>query len=119
MRSRLNMSLGCLAAGVLLCLGFPGLAGACWISLPTVRVAPTFRVFVLHGSDPVSGIEVAVFDNADLAKSSGETEWKPKPALTLVTGSDGAVDIQNLKSGSVFIGRNSEDKSAGRTVGQQ
>jgi hypothetical protein len=103
MRSRLNMSLGYLAAGVLLCLGFPGLAGACWVSLATVRVSPTFRVFVLHGSDPVSGIEMAVFDNADLAKSSGETEWKPKPTLTLVTGPDGVVDIQNLKPGSYLI----------------
>ena len=97
------MSLGYLAAGVLLCRGFPGLAGACWVSLATVRVSPTFRVFVLHGSDPVSGIEMAVFDNADLAKSSGETEWKPKPTLTLVTGPDGVVDIQNLKPGSYLI----------------
>ncbi len=101
MRSRLNMSLGYLAAGVLLCLGFPGLAGACWVSLPTVRVTPTFRVFVLHGSDPVSGIEVEVFDNADLERTHGEGEWKP--ILTLFTGPDGAVDVQKLRSGRYLI----------------
>ncbi len=101
MRSRLNMSLGYLAAGVLLCLGFPGLAGACWVSLPTVRVTPTFRVFVLHGSAPVSGIEVEVFDNADLERTLGKTEWKP--ILTLFTGPDGAVDVQKLRSGRYLI----------------
>jgi len=101
MRSRLTMSLGCLAAGVLLCLGFPGLAGACWVSLATVRVAPTFRVFVLHGADPVSGIEVEVFDNADLERTHGETEWKP--ILTLFTGPDGAVDVQKLRPGRYLI----------------
>jgi len=95
------MSLGYLAAGVLLCLGFPGLAGACWVSLPTVRVTPTFRVFVLHGSDPVSGIEVEVFDNADLERTHGEGEWKP--ILTLFTGPDGAVDVQKLRSGRYLI----------------
>jgi hypothetical protein len=101
MRSRLNISLGCLAAGVLFILGFPGPAGACWLSLPTVRVAPTFRVFVLHGSDPVSGIEVEVFDNADLERTLGKTEWKP--ILTLFTGPDGAVDVQKLRSGTYLI----------------
>ena len=95
------MSLGWLAAGVLFFLGFPGLACACWFSLPTVRVAPTFRVFVLHGSDPVSGIEVEVFDNADLEQAHGKTEWKP--ILTLFTGPDGAVDVQKLRPGTYLI----------------
>ncbi|HEY1528050.1 MAG TPA: carboxypeptidase-like regulatory domain-containing protein [Candidatus Angelobacter sp.] len=101
MRPRLNISLGCLAAGVLFFLGFPGLVGACWVSLATVRVTPTFRVFVLHGSDPVSGIEVEVFDNADLERTHGEAEWKP--ILTLFTGPDGAVDVQKLRSGRYLI----------------
>jgi hypothetical protein len=101
MRARLNISLGCLAAGALFLLGFPGLAGACWVSLATVRVAPTFRVFVLHGSDPVSGIEVEVFDNADLERTLGKTEWEP--ILTLFTGPDGAVDVQKLRSGRYLI----------------
>lgn len=101
MPSRLNTALGCLASGVLFFLGFPGLAGACWVSLGTVRVTPTFRVFVLHGSDPVSGIEVEVFDNADLERTHGETEWKP--ILTLFTGPDGAVDVQKLRSGRYLI----------------
>ena len=101
MPSRLNTALGCLAAGVLFFLGFPGLAGACWVSLATVRVTPTFQVFVLHGSDPVSGIEVEVFDNADLERTHGEAEWKP--ILTLFTGPDGAVDVQKLRPGRYLI----------------
>jgi hypothetical protein len=101
MRARLNISLGCLAAVVLFFLGFPGPAKACWISLPTVRVTPTFQVFVLHGSDSVSGIEVEVFNNADLERTHGKTEWKP--ILTLFTGPDGAVDVQKLRSGTYLI----------------
>ncbi len=100
MPSRLNTAFACLAA-VLFFLGFPGPAGACWFSLATVRVTPTFRVFVLHGSDPISGIEVEVFDNADLERTHGKTEWKP--ILILFTGPDGAVDVQKLRSGTYLI----------------
>jgi hypothetical protein len=64
-------------------------------------VSTNFRVVVQHGSTPIPGIPVAIFDSTDLAKPHGETEWKP--TLTLVTGPDGAVDIQNLKPGSYLI----------------
>jgi hypothetical protein len=92
-----------LAAGFLVFMGLSWRANACWVTLATVRVSTNFRVIVQHGSTPIPGIQVAVFDNADLAKSNGETEWKPTPMLMLVAGPDGAVDIQNLKPGSYLI----------------
>jgi hypothetical protein len=110
MSARRNISRGYWAAGFLLMLGLAWRADACFITLATVHVSTNFRVVVQHGSTPIPGIEVAVFDNADLAKSAGETEWKPKPILALVTGPDGAVDIQNLKPGSYLI----ETKGPGR-----
>jgi len=103
MSARRNISLGYWAAGFLLMFGLAWRADACFITLATVHVSTNFRVIVQHGSTPIPGIQVAVFDNADLAKSAGETEWKPKPILTLVAGPDGAVDIQNLKPGSYLI----------------
>jgi hypothetical protein len=103
MSARRNISLGYWAAGFLLMFGLAWRADACFVTLATVHVSTNFRVVVQHGSTPIPGIQVAVFDNADLAKSAGETEWKPKPILTLVAGPDGAVDIQNLKPGSYLI----------------
>ena len=110
MSARRNISLGYWAAGFLLMFGLAWRADACWVTLATVHVSTNFRVVVQHGSTPIPGIQVAVFDNADLAKSTGEKEWTPKPTLTLVTGPDGAVDIQNLKPGSYLI----ETKGPGR-----
>jgi hypothetical protein len=95
------MSIGCVTAGLLLFLGLPWRADACWITLATVHVSTSFRVIVQHGSMPIPGIKVAVFDNADLEKSQGKTEWKP--ILTLVSGPDGAIEIQDLKPGRYLI----------------
>ncbi|MGC2697990.1 MAG: carboxypeptidase-like regulatory domain-containing protein [Candidatus Angelobacter sp.] len=103
MRARRNISLGYWAAGFLLIFGLAWRADACFVTLATVHVSTNFRVVVQQGSAPIPGIPVAVFDYADLAKSDGETEWKPKPILTLVAGPDGVVDIQNLKPGSYLI----------------
>lgn len=101
MRSRLNMSVGYLTAGVLLFLGFSGPVDVCSVSLSTVRVSPSFRVMVQHGAVAVPGIHVEVYDNADLEKSQGETKWKP--ILTLLTGPDGAAEVQNLSPGSYLV----------------
>jgi hypothetical protein len=95
------MSVGYLTAGVLLFLAFSGPADACSVSLSTVRVPPNFRVLVQHGTVAIPGIRVEVYDNADLEKSGGETEWKP--ILTLLTGPDGAAEVQNLASGSYLV----------------
>lgn len=101
MSRRRNMSLGCVAAGLLLFMGLSWRADACWISLATVHVSSNFRVIVQHGSTPVPGVQVAVFDNADLEKSHGETKWKP--ILTFVTGPAGAIDILHMKPGTYLI----------------
>jgi hypothetical protein len=103
MSARRNTSLGHWAAGFLLMFGLAWRADACWITLATVPVSTSFHVVVQHGSTPIPGIPVVVFDNTDLAKWTSETEWKPKPILTLVSGTDGVVDIQNLKPGSYLI----------------
>jgi hypothetical protein len=100
MRSRSNIG-QYLTAGVLLLLGFSGPADACWVSWPSVVVPPSFHVLVQHGSTPMPGIKVEIFDTADLEKSKDETPWKP--ILILSTGSDGAVDIQNLKPGTYLV----------------
>ncbi len=96
------------AAGFLLFMGLSWRADACWVTLATVHVSTNFRVIVQHGSTPIPGVQVAVFDNADLEKSHGETEWKP--ILTFVAGPAGAVDILNMKPGSYLI----ETKGPGR-----
>ena len=103
MSARRNIALGYWAAGLLLTFGVAWRADACWVTLATVHVSTNFRVVVQHGSTPIPGIPVVVFDNADLAKWTNETEWKPKPILTLVSGTDGVIDIQNLKPGSYLI----------------
>src|SRR5229473_1138481 len=108
MSARRNISLGYWAAGFLLMFGLAWRADACFITLATVHVSTNFRVIVQHGSTLIPGIQVAVFDNADLAKSAGETEWKP--ILTFVAGPAGAVDILNMKPGSYLI----ETKGPGR-----
>lgn len=101
MRSRSNTGLAYLAAVLLLFVGLSRLAEACWVSWPTVDVTPSFRVIVQHGSTPVPGIKVEVFDSADLEKSHGETPWKP--ILILSTGNNGAVEVQNLKPGTYLV----------------
>ncbi len=101
MNARPKILLGYLAAGLLLFMGFSWRADACSISLGTVHVSTSFRVIVQHGSTPIPGIQVTVFDNADLEKSQGETEWKP--IMTLVAGPDGAIEIQNMKPGRYLI----------------
>lgn len=102
--ARRNISFGYWAAGFLLMFGLAWqAANACFLTLPTVHVWTNFRIVVQHGSTPIPGIQVAVFDNADLAKLADKTEWQPKPILTPVTGPDGAVEIQKLKPGSYLI----------------
>jgi hypothetical protein len=75
-----------------------GNAYACTVSLATVQVSTSFRVFVRDGTSSLPGIQVEVFDQAELKSDS---EWKP--VLTLVTGRDGATHVQNLRPGTYLV----------------
>ncbi|HZU30712.1 MAG TPA: prealbumin-like fold domain-containing protein [Candidatus Angelobacter sp.] len=101
MRTRLNISLACLTAGVLLYMALPWQADACSVSLFTVHVSPDFLVIVRHGATPVPGIKLEVYDEADLDRKSDAEEWNP--IQVLATGSDGAVEIHNLRPGRYLV----------------
>src|SRR5262245_15697990 len=75
-------------------------AQACSLSLATVRVSPDFRVIVRHGSTPIAGIQVAVYDEG---QQHGDDETERKPVLTLVTSRDGVAEINNLGRGHYLV----------------
>jgi hypothetical protein len=101
MRARLNISFIGLVAAALICMILPWRADACSISLSTIQVFPNFRVVVQHGTTPVPGIKLEVYDYADLEHKSSDEEWKP--IQMLATGSDGAVEIHNLRPGRYLV----------------
>lgn len=84
-------------------------AYACWVTLPAVQVASSFRVLVQHGALPIPGIRVVVFDYAELQKSQNEDKADWKPILDTVTDANGAVQIKNLGPGTYLV----ETKGAG------
>lgn len=98
-----------LAVCLLLFLGLPELAYACWVTLPSVQVPSSFRVLVQHGALPIAGIRVVVFDYAELEKSHSEAEADWKPILDRVTDANGVVPIENLGPGRYLV----ETKGAG------
>jgi hypothetical protein len=101
MKARPNISFIGLLAAALICIVLPWRADACSISLSTVQVPPNFRVVVQHGTAPVPGIKLEVYDYADLQRKSDDEEWKP--IQMLATGSDGAVEIHNLPPGHYLV----------------
>jgi hypothetical protein len=67
-------------------------------SLADVKVPPNFRVFVLHEKQALPGMQIAVYDTADLyADGAG------KPFLRIFTGSDGGVQINDLSPGRYIV----------------
>jgi hypothetical protein len=98
--SKVASSLGYLAAIILMCVGVAWHADACMFSIPTVEVAPDFRVIVRHEETPVAGIRVEIFNRADVMSDDAT---KLKPILTLLTGQDGAVEVRNLEAGMYLV----------------
>lgn len=101
MRARLSIPFVALVAAALICMMLPWRADACSVSLSTIQVFSSFRVVVQHGTAPVPGIKLEVYDYADLERKSGDEEWKP--VQMLATGSDGAVEIHNLRPGRYLV----------------
>ena len=95
MKPRLNISFIGLTAAVLIFIMPPWRADACTISLATVQVSPDFRVIVQHGTMPVPGIQVEVYDSSEAGS---------KPILSILTGNDGAAEIHNLQTGAYMVG---------------
>src|SRR5260221_1730329 len=81
------------------CLLFPSLAHACSLSLARVHVSSDFRVVVSHGSTPIPGIPVEVYDEGKREDSQTERT----PLLTLVTSRDGVAEIKNLDKGTYLV----------------
>jgi hypothetical protein len=96
-----------LTVAAFLCLSCYRNAHACWVTLSTVRVSPSFRVLVEHGTVPVAGVRVLVYDYRELEKSHGEGDWKP--ILNTVSDANGAVQVENLGPGRYLV----ETKGAG------
>jgi hypothetical protein len=94
MRARLNSSFICLVATALVFMVLPWCAEACTISLANVQVFSDFRVVVQHGATPIPGIQVEVYDSSEAGS---------KPILSLLTGSDGAAEIHNLRTGAYMV----------------
>jgi hypothetical protein len=90
-----------MVTAVLIYVMLPWRADACSISLATVHVSPDFRVIVQHGTTPIPGIKLEVYDQAELEGKSGDAQWKP--IQMLATGSDGAVEIHNLRPGRYLV----------------
>jgi hypothetical protein len=93
-------SIGLMAA-ILICVMLPWRADACSRFFPTIQVFPSFRIIVRHRTAPVPGIKLEFFDYADLQRKSDDEEWKP--IQMLATGSDGAVEIHNLRPGRYLV----------------
>jgi hypothetical protein len=74
---------------------------ACSLSLARVRVSPDFRVIVSHGSIPIPGIQVEVYDEDE--RHQGDAAAERKPVLTLVTSQDGIAEIKNLNKGKYLV----------------
>jgi hypothetical protein len=84
-----------------LCLLIPVPARACSYSLATVHVSSDFRVIVRHGSTPMPGIKVEVYDEREPYQSDGAPQQKP--VVTLVTSQDGAAEVKNLSKGVYLV----------------
>jgi hypothetical protein len=69
--------------------------------MATVQVSSDFRVAVQHGTTPIPGIQVEVYDDADL-RSSGSAA-AANPILSLLTGNDGTIEIHNLRTGVYVV----------------
>src|SRR5262245_24896002 len=95
-RNDIAKILSVVAAMVFLFFALHPLVRACSLSIERIHVSPDFRVIVRHGSTPIPGIKVEVYDEGD-RRSDAETEQKP--VLTLVTGRDGVAEIKNLAKG--------------------
>lgn len=75
---------------------------ACTRSLDTIQVTSDFRVTVRHGSIPVAGVKVEVYDERELHGDNNEAARKP--ILRLVTSRDGFVEVKNLGKGKYLVG---------------
>lgn len=77
---------------------FPSPARACSLSLERVHVSSNFRVIVSHGSTPIPGIPVEVYD-----ENRRDSQTEQKPVLTLVTSQGGIAEIKNLDKGAYLV----------------
>jgi hypothetical protein len=77
-------------------------AHACSRSFARVFVSSDFHVIVRHGPTPVPGVQVQVYDTAELHRDNTSAEWKP--VLTLITAQDGAAEIKGLTKGIYLVG---------------
>jgi hypothetical protein len=78
---------------------FPSPARACSLSFESVHVSSNFRVIVSHGSTPIPGIQVEVYDEGERRDSHTEQ----KPILTVITSQNGAAEIKNLDKGTYLV----------------
>jgi hypothetical protein len=76
-------------------------ACACSVSLAKVHVASDFRIIVSHGSMPISGIKVEIYNEEELPRLQDGAEWKP--ILTLITSPDGVAEVKNLDKGVYLL----------------
>jgi hypothetical protein len=90
-----------LAVSLLLAVALPPPAQACSYSLARIHVSPDFRVIVSHGSKPLPGIRVEVYDEGE--RHQGDAAAKRKPVLTLVTSRDGIAEIKTLDKGIYLV----------------
>src|ERR1051326_6490980 len=93
--------IGSVAIGMVVssCFLFPSPARACSLSLERVHVSSNFRVAVSHGSTPISGIPVEVYDE----RTRDDSQPEQKPVLTLVTSQRGVAEIKNLDKGTYLV----------------
>jgi hypothetical protein len=97
-RKPVNLWLRSMGAGILLSILFSRALFGCTTSRSEVLVPPTFRISVWHEKEPVSGIQIAVYDVKD---SHSDGEWKPM--LRLFTAKDGDVEISGLHDGRYIV----------------
>ena len=86
---------------ILIVVPLPMLVHACSVSLNKVLVTPDFRVIVSHGSTPIAGVQVEVYDTKELDRSGPGADWTP--VMTLITSSDGAAEVKNLSKGVYLL----------------
>lgn len=95
---QLNLWFRCVSACMLLCLTISNKLYGCSRSLAEIQVPANFQVTVLHELQPISGIQIAVYDVADSDKTGHQ-----KPILRMFSGQNGTVQIGDLHPGTYIV----------------